>query len=355
MLKPLLNLKMILALAVLFGAGGCLLESSKPTLNSVTDQNIHYPAPTGNLSGVVFDGDSTPLTNATIVLVPQSEGAPPPCPSLDTAGNSAMLPIKCDSALATREVLTGPEGAFSLESLPAGSYIVYVGKPGYLSWESHLIVLDSAQALIIKPILRVSQPVETCWGEAGCKDGFYCNTRDYCETPPCPEGVTDCVVPAVCYGRCVPNLPPGSCNNTGDCQENEECLWPITPYSPNDTTIINTETTITNAPIYGICTKKEEQPPVLNTCLNDAGCPVDMHCAWNYEEVIRPTAPTIDNVSATSAMPVGICENGKREPMACTREYVPVCGWDGYTYSNACVARSMGTMVNYQGECPPRL
>ena len=52
------------------------------------------------------------------------------------------------------------------------------------------------------------------------------------------------------------------------------------------------------------------------------------------------------------------CSKSKNEPckldkiiVACSKEYVPVCGCDNVTYSNKCVARSEGIISWVKGSC----
>ncbi len=93
------------------------------------------------------------------------------------------------------------------------------------------------------------------------------------------------------------------------------------------------------------------RPMLLAAALGCAACS-DRPAAEPTEQAEPPT-PLERAVPPERQAPCVVPPKG--EPMMCTQQYEPVCGCDGRTYGNACVARSQGVQRHRPGRCedPP--
>jgi hypothetical protein len=60
------------------------------------------------------------------------------------------------------------------------------------------------------------------------------------------------------------------------------------------------------------------------------------------------------NGSTCNAKKKADCIGEPIKDCMCTQQYDPVCGCDGKTYGNACIARCAGVKSSTKGECPTK-
>ncbi|GAB4298349.1 MAG: hypothetical protein Kow0090_13780 [Myxococcota bacterium] len=140
--------------------------------------------------------------------------------------------------------------------------------------------------------------LRTCLSDADCAVYESCEypeeIRDVCLPPPDCESGGPC--PDVCAGVCISHEQKRVCYSTGDCAGGELCSVEMGDCFP---------------------------PPGCDS--EEMGCP---------------------------AVCTGYCVPAD-DDCNCYMIYAPVCGVDGRTYGNDCVAKCEGVAIAYPGECKP--
>lgn len=185
-------------------------------------------------------------------------------------------------------------------------------------------------------------PPSSCEGEnpQGCSSDADCAEGDSCQvvvTGQCIPSSCGCDVETgawICTDdcgnmRCAPDRI--ACRPTGTCPDGQECIdgWCSEP--PVDCPTVE-------APVCG-----EDGETYGNACLAEAA-----GATVAYEGRCRADG---DCGADTDCELGSICEAGACEIVGCERIYAPVCGADGRTYANACVARTAHVEVAAEGEC----
>ena len=143
---------------------------------------------------------------------------------------------------------------------------------------------------------------EDCEGNADCPRGTFCQKRD------------------------------GECDAVGECAISPEaCVALFDPVCGCDGRTYSNACMAASVGISVDHVGECEDEPVIG-CENNGDCDRGSYCSKEQGDCDS----------------VGECVD---RPQACTREFRPVCGCDGVTYSNACVAASQGATIDYVGEC----